>query len=101
MSLQSPRCDSRATLGAGVKYEVNVSRRAPQAFRLLLGESHVDIVGRKLNDGGLLIQVRSVSSIPCLLMQRLMHLVLVHGALLLPPRARRGVEDPYSGNCMW
>lgn len=42
---------------AGIKYAVNVTRSAPNAFRLQLGERSVDIVARKLNDGGLLIQV--------------------------------------------
>ena len=47
---------------AGMKYDVSVTRNAPQAFRLQLGGSFVDVVGRKLNDGGLLIQVDAVSS---------------------------------------
>ena len=42
----------------GVKYSVRVSRRGPQQMRLTLGGVSVDVVGRKLNDGGLLIQVR-------------------------------------------
>ena len=42
---------------AGVKYDVKVTRTASQAFRLHMGNNFVDIVGRKLNDGGLLIQV--------------------------------------------
>ena len=41
---------------AGKRYDVKVTRTAPQAFRLHMGNNHVDIVGRKLNDGGLLIQ---------------------------------------------
>ncbi|KAK9805253.1 hypothetical protein WJX72_008860 [[Myrmecia] bisecta] len=41
----------------GSKYSVKVSRRGPQAFRLSLGPSQVDVVARKLNDGGLLVQV--------------------------------------------
>ena len=44
--------------GAGMKYTVKVSRRGPQSFRVFLGSSHVDVVARKLNDGGLLVQVR-------------------------------------------
>ena len=40
-----------------MKYEVDVARRAPQAFRIQLGGTHVDVVARKLNDGGLLVQV--------------------------------------------
>jgi hypothetical protein len=43
---------------AGMKYTVKVSRRGPQSFRVFLGNSHVDVVARKLNDGGLLVQVR-------------------------------------------
>lgn len=43
---------------AGSKYTVKVSRRGPQSFRLFLGNSHVDVVARKLSDGGLLVQVR-------------------------------------------
>ena len=48
----------------GVKYIVNVSRRGPQLFRLTLGSLSVEVVGRRLNDGGLLIQVftRSLSN---------------------------------------
>ncbi len=34
-----------------------MTRTAPRGFRLHLGNTHVDVVGRKLNDGGLLIQV--------------------------------------------
>lgn len=44
---------------AGKRYDVKVTRTAPQAFRLHMGDNYVDIVGRKLNDGGLLIQVSS------------------------------------------
>ena len=47
-----------APRGTGMKYTVRVSRRGPQSFRVLLGPSHVDVVARKLNDGGLIIQVR-------------------------------------------
>ena len=42
---------------AGVKYSVDVSRVGQQQFRLKLGSNTVDVVGRRLNDGGLLIQV--------------------------------------------
>ena len=45
-----------------MKYTVRVSRRGPQSFRVLLGPSHVDVVARKLNDGGLIIQVRMPSA---------------------------------------
>ena len=44
---------------AGMKYTVKVSRRGPQSFRVFLGSSHVDVVARKLSDGGLLVQVGS------------------------------------------
>lgn len=43
-------------LTAGLKYIVKVSRRGPQSFRVFLGSSHVEVVARKLNDGGLLVQ---------------------------------------------
>lgn len=46
---------------AGLKYTVKVSRRGPQSFRVFLGTSHVDVVARKLNDGGLLVQVCSLT----------------------------------------
>ena len=45
-----------------MKYTVRVSRRGPQSFRVLLGPSHVDVVARKLNDGGLIIQVRCLAA---------------------------------------
>jgi len=45
-----------------MKYTVDVTRRAPNAFTLKLGERSVDIVARKLNDGGLLIQVGGLTS---------------------------------------
>ena len=45
-----------------MKYTVRVSRRGPQSFRVLLGASHVDVVARKLNDGGLIIQVRGLAT---------------------------------------
>ena len=52
-------------MSAGVKYDVKVTRTAHQAFRLHMGSNYVDIVGRKLNDGGLLIQVcAAVQSFP-------------------------------------
>ena len=40
-----------------MKYTVKVSRRGPQSFRVFLGDNNVDVVARKLNDGGLLVQV--------------------------------------------
>ena len=45
-----------------MKYTVRVSRRGPQSFRVLLGPSHVDVVARKLNDGGLIIQARRTAT---------------------------------------
>lgn len=42
---------------AGMKYSFGVSRRGPQSYRLSLGKNFVDVVARKLNDGGLLVQV--------------------------------------------
>ncbi len=47
-----------------MKYTVRVSRRGPQSFRVLLGPSHVDVVARKLNDGGLIIQARTPARPP-------------------------------------
>ncbi|PSC75189.1 acetyl-carboxylase 1-like [Micractinium conductrix] len=41
----------------GVKYSVKAVRLGPQSLRLHLGDTHVDVVVRKLNDGGLLVQV--------------------------------------------
>ena len=43
---------------------MKVSRRGPQSFRVFLGSSHVDVVARKLNDGGLLVQVRHSTGLP-------------------------------------
>lgn len=40
-----------------MKYSFGVSRRGPQSYRLSLGKNFVDVVARKLNDGGLLVQV--------------------------------------------
>ena len=48
-----------AALTAGVKYTVGVTRRAPDTFSLWLNGSRVDAVARRLNDGGLLVQVQS------------------------------------------
>jgi len=39
------------------KYRVKVSRTGPQAFRLTLNSTSVGVVARRLNDGGLLVQV--------------------------------------------
>jgi len=44
----------------GVKYSVKAVRQGPQSLRLHLGSTHVDVVVRKLNDGGLLVQVRAL-----------------------------------------
>lgn len=41
---------------------MKVSRRGPQSFRVFLGSSHVDVVARKLNDGGLLVQAHPSSN---------------------------------------
>ena len=53
-----------AVMCAGTKYTVEVTRQGPQAFRLLLGTTHVDVVARTLNDGGLLVQVSLTLSWP-------------------------------------
>jgi len=63
MQGQQHECHLRASR-AGMKYTVRVSRRGPQSFRVLLGPSHVDVVARKLNDGGLIIQVHMPSAKP-------------------------------------
>lgn len=61
----APLCSSlhAVACAAGLKYTVKVSRRGPQSFRVFLGSSHVDVVARKLNDGGLLVQVSIDSTI--------------------------------------
>lgn len=41
----------------GDKYAVTASRTAPDQLRVSLNGSHVDVVARKLSDGGLLFQV--------------------------------------------
>ena len=41
----------------GVKYRVRVSRTSHHGLRLILGGSSVDVLARRLNDGGLLVQV--------------------------------------------
>lgn len=40
------------------KYSVKVIRRAPFIFNVRLNKSNVDVVARKLGDGGFLLQVR-------------------------------------------
>ena len=40
------------------KYSVKVIRRAPFIFNVQLNKSNVDVVARKLGDGGFLLQVR-------------------------------------------
>ena len=69
---------TRCHAGAGMKYTVKVSRRGPQSFRVFLGNSHVDVVARKLNDGGLLVQVRSwlICCISLTLLERFCCLIL-------------------------
>eukprot|EP00884_Botryococcus_braunii_P014175 jgi/Botrbrau1/22759/Bobra.0132s0090.2 len=47
----------------GMKYSFGVSRRGPASYRILLGKNYVDVVCRKLNDGGLLIQVDGQSHV--------------------------------------
>ncbi|PRW58200.1 acetyl- carboxylase 1-like isoform A [Chlorella sorokiniana] len=47
----------------GVKYSVKAVRQGPQSLRLHLGSTHVDVVVRKLNDGGLLVQVDGSSHV--------------------------------------
>ena len=50
-------CLFGASLHAGVKYDVGITRIAPQAFRVSLGNVSVVAVVRKLNDGGMQMQV--------------------------------------------
>ena len=45
---------------------MNVVRTAHQGFRLTLGDKSVDIVARKLKDGGLLCQVQQLPVIESL-----------------------------------
>ena len=72
-------------LAAGVKYDVKVTRTAPQAFRLHMGSNYVDIVGRKLNDGGLLIQVCTPPFPPSNALTTLQPFqLLCHGFVLIP-----------------
>ncbi|EFN59405.1 hypothetical protein CHLNCDRAFT_56737 [Chlorella variabilis] len=47
----------------GVKYGVKAVRLSPQTLRLHLGATWVDVVVRKLNDGGLLVQVDGSSHV--------------------------------------
>lgn len=42
----------------GVKYRVKVLRRGPTTFNVAVNDSNVDVVARKLGDGGFLLQVR-------------------------------------------
>lgn len=42
----------------GVKYRVRVTRNGPTTFAVELNDSRVDVVARKLGDGGYLMQVR-------------------------------------------
>jgi hypothetical protein len=43
------------------KYSVKVIRRAPFIFNVQLNKSNVDVVARKLGDGGFLLQVNKLS----------------------------------------
>ena len=47
----------------GTKYEVSVVRTGPQTLSLTLNDSTIDIVARKLPDGGLLIQLDGASHV--------------------------------------
>lgn len=49
---------------AGVKYDVSIARTAPNAFRVSLGTVSVDAVVRKLNDGGMQMQVHVFAFCP-------------------------------------
>ena len=57
MHIQAAPAEFDLSAHVGIKYTVDVTRSAPNAFCLQLGGNGVDIVARKLNDGGLLIQV--------------------------------------------
>lgn len=41
-----------------IKYSVKVVRRGPILFNVSLNNSNVDVLARKLGDGGFLLQVR-------------------------------------------
>jgi len=41
----------------GIKYHVKVVRRGPILFNVSLNASNVDVLARKLGDGGFLLQV--------------------------------------------
>lgn len=41
----------------GIKYHVKVVRRGPILFNVSLNKSNVDVLARKLGDGGFLLQV--------------------------------------------
>lgn len=41
-----------------IKYHVKVNRRGPILFNVSLNDSNVDVLARKLGDGGFLLQVR-------------------------------------------
>jgi hypothetical protein len=41
----------------GMKYSVKVVRRGPILFNVSLNNSNVDVLARKLGDGGFLLQV--------------------------------------------
>lgn len=42
-----------------IKYHVKVVRRGPIMFNVQLNQSNVDVLARKLGDGGFLLQVQA------------------------------------------
>jgi hypothetical protein len=42
------------------KYHVKVIRRGPTTFNVNVNNSYVDVVARKLGDGGFLLQVKCI-----------------------------------------
>jgi hypothetical protein len=48
-----------------MKYSVKVVRRGPILFNVSLNKSNVDVLARKLGDGGFLLQVGSMVFFAC------------------------------------
>ena len=86
---------------AGLKYTVKVSRRGPQSFRVFLGSSHVDVVARKLNDGGLLVQVTTPEGGRLLTNCQLpvSHLLTLHAPEIVTSKLLRAAMPAWSA-CM-
>lgn len=55
-----------------IKYHVKVVRRGPILFNVSLNNSNVDVLARKLGDGGFLLQVRTRGALYVLLIKSLL-----------------------------